>query len=71
VSHFQHEHPYSELHEIRSPREAEVLQLLAKGLLYKEIAGQLSLSTGTVVGGNIFDTPEPNTNRHRQVWNFC
>ena len=31
-----------------SNRENEILKLLAKGLLYKEIASQLSLSTGTV-----------------------
>jgi len=31
-----------------SSREQELLQLLAKGLMYKEIAEQLSISTGTV-----------------------
>jgi DNA-binding NarL/FixJ family response regulator len=31
-----------------STRENEVLQLLSKGLLYKEIAEQLAISTGTV-----------------------
>ena len=31
-----------------SARENEVLQLLSKGLLYKEIADKLSISTGTV-----------------------
>ena len=31
-----------------SHRENEILQLLSKGLLYKEIADQLSISTGTV-----------------------
>ena len=31
-----------------SPREQEILQHLAKGLLYKEIADQLSISTHTV-----------------------
>lgn len=31
-----------------SPREMEVLTLLAKGFLYKEIAAQLYISTGTV-----------------------
>ena len=31
-----------------SARENEILQLLAKGLFYKEIANQLSISTGTV-----------------------
>jgi DNA-binding NarL/FixJ family response regulator len=31
-----------------SPREEEVLQLLAQGYLYKEIAGQLTISLDTV-----------------------
>jgi DNA-binding NarL/FixJ family response regulator len=31
-----------------SPRENEILQLLARGLLYKEIADQLGISTSTV-----------------------
>jgi DNA-binding NarL/FixJ family response regulator len=34
--------------EVLSNRENEILQLLAKGLLYKEISDQLSISTGTV-----------------------
>jgi len=34
--------------EVLSNRENEILQLLSKGLLYKEIAEQLSISTGTV-----------------------
>ena len=34
--------------EVLSQRENEVLQLLAKGLLYKEIADQLHIATGTV-----------------------
>lgn len=34
--------------ELLSKRENEILQLLATGLLYKEIADRLSLSTGTV-----------------------
>jgi DNA-binding NarL/FixJ family response regulator len=34
--------------EILSKRENDILQLLSKGLLYKEIADQLSISTGTV-----------------------
>ena len=34
--------------EILSTRENEILHLLSKGLLYKEIAGQLSISTSTV-----------------------
>jgi DNA-binding NarL/FixJ family response regulator len=48
VIHFQkNETPHS-LSKIFTNRETEVLHLLAKGLLYKEIASQLSLSTGTV-----------------------
>ena len=34
--------------EILSNRENEILQLLSKGLLYKEIADQLHITTGTV-----------------------
>lgn len=34
--------------DILSPREQEILQLLAKGLLYKEIADRLNITTGTV-----------------------
>ena len=34
--------------EVLSPRENEVLQYLAKGLLYKEIADKLSISPSTV-----------------------
>ena len=34
--------------EVLSGRENEILQLLAKGLLYKEIADQLSISVSTV-----------------------
>jgi DNA-binding NarL/FixJ family response regulator len=34
--------------EMLSPRENETLKLLAKGLLYKEIADQLAISTSTV-----------------------
>jgi DNA-binding NarL/FixJ family response regulator len=34
--------------DVLSPRENETLQLLAKGLLYKEIADQLHISTSTV-----------------------
>ena len=33
---------------VLSPRETEVLQLLAKGLLYKEISDRLNISTHTV-----------------------
>lgn len=31
-----------------APRESQILKLLARGLLYKEIAGQLGLSITTV-----------------------
>jgi DNA-binding NarL/FixJ family response regulator len=34
--------------DLLSNREKEILQLLAKGLLYKEIAEQLGITTGTV-----------------------
>ena len=34
--------------DVLSNREKEILQLLAKGLLYKEIANQLQITTGTV-----------------------
>lgn len=34
--------------EVLSHRENEILQLLSRGLLYKEIADQLSIATGTV-----------------------
>lgn len=34
--------------DILSTRENEILQLLSKGLLYKEIADQLQITTGTV-----------------------
>jgi DNA-binding NarL/FixJ family response regulator len=34
--------------DLLSNREKEILQLLAKGLLYKEIAEQLNITTGTV-----------------------
>lgn len=35
-------------HESLTNKENEILNLLAKGFLYKEIAGQLSITTGTV-----------------------
>jgi DNA-binding NarL/FixJ family response regulator len=34
--------------DLLSNREKEILQLLAKGLLYKEISDQLQITTGTV-----------------------
>ena len=48
VFHFQEQHATPSLTKILSNREAQVLQGLAKGLLYKEIASLLSLSVGTV-----------------------
>jgi RNA polymerase sigma factor (sigma-70 family) len=42
-------HPaFTDVKSNLSQRENEILQLLAKGLLYKEISDQLSISTGTV-----------------------
>src|SRR6187397_1471697 len=38
----------NEVHSLLSLREKEVLELLSKGLLYKEIAGQLGVGTETV-----------------------
>jgi RNA polymerase sigma factor (sigma-70 family) len=48
VSLFREEHVDTELNNELSKRENEILQLLAKGLLYKEIASQLSISVNTV-----------------------
>ena len=50
VSNFQQEAQRERLPGISalSPRENEVLQLPGEGLLYKEIADQLTISTGTV-----------------------
>lgn len=48
VSHFQHDASIQKFPDVLTNRETEILQLLAKGLLYKEIADKLSLSTGTV-----------------------
>ncbi len=49
VAHFQKQAAKeSEEEKILSPREKEVLDLLSKGFLYKEIADQLHISTGTV-----------------------
>jgi DNA-binding NarL/FixJ family response regulator len=38
----------SDEQNVLSTREMEVLSLLAKGFLYKEIAAQLFISTGTI-----------------------
>ncbi len=48
VSLFREEHIDSQPATGLSKRENEILQLLSKGLLYKEIAEHLSISTGTV-----------------------
>jgi DNA-binding NarL/FixJ family response regulator len=48
VQSFQRQAPVGREGENLSPREAEVLDLLAKGYLYKEIAQNLNLSYATV-----------------------
>jgi DNA-binding NarL/FixJ family response regulator len=48
VTVFREQQADAEPVEALSKRENEILQLLAKGLLYKEIADQLTISTGTV-----------------------
>jgi len=48
VTIFREQQTDAEPVEALSKRENEILQLLAKGLLYKEIADQLTISTGTV-----------------------
>ena len=48
VNLFRHSPKESVTVDVLSNRENEILQLLAKGLLYKEIADQLQISTGTV-----------------------
>jgi DNA-binding NarL/FixJ family response regulator len=47
INHFHKTKLASELDNL-SPRELEILRLLAKGLRYKEIADQLSINIGTV-----------------------
>src|SRR6185295_12721167 len=48
VSHFQQiKRPTNEI-DLLSKREQEILALLAKGFLYKEIADQLGITAGTV-----------------------
>ena len=50
VSHFQEiKKPSAEFEQL-TPRELEILSLLAKGFLYKEIADQLKISLHTVRG---------------------
>jgi DNA-binding NarL/FixJ family response regulator len=48
VSVFHEKEKTSDPFEGLSPREKMVLELLSKGLLYKEIADQLSISTNTI-----------------------
>jgi DNA-binding NarL/FixJ family response regulator len=48
VQSFQNSIPQSAEAQSLSPREAEVLELLAKGFLYKEIAEQMKVSYATV-----------------------
>lgn len=48
VTVFRNHEKVKEPVEVLSPRENEILQLLAKGLLYKEIADQLTISVSTV-----------------------
>jgi len=48
VQSFQRPAPAAREAENLSPREAEVLELLAKGYLYKEISDQMHLGLGTV-----------------------
>ena len=45
---FQNKNKASKEGDILTPREKEILTLIAKGLLYKEIAEKLFISTGTV-----------------------
>lgn len=47
INRFQEQEPSTYIKAL-SPRENEVLQLLAKGLLYKEIAARLYIATDTV-----------------------
>ena len=48
VTVFRNKEPNTEALAVLSNRENEILQLLSKGLLYKEIAEQLQISTSTV-----------------------
>lgn len=48
VSSFRTAQPANDALQMLSGRELEILNLLSKGLLYKEIAERLSISTGTV-----------------------
>ena len=48
VNYFQKKQEASDTAAQLSPREKEVLELLAKGFLYKEIADKLNITAGTV-----------------------
>ncbi len=48
VQAFQQKMRHDEVHADLSPRESEVLELLSRGYLYKEIAESLQISTPTV-----------------------
>jgi DNA-binding NarL/FixJ family response regulator len=50
VSYFHPSRPLASEMETLTPREREILTLLAKGLQYKEIADHLDISTSTVRG---------------------
>ncbi|HMP94867.1 MAG TPA: response regulator transcription factor, partial [Phnomibacter sp.] len=47
INHF-HNHTQSAVLEVLSQREQEVLSLLSKGFIYKEVASKLGISTETV-----------------------
>ncbi len=48
IGHFRAPTPAEGVLQVLTPREQSVLELLAKGLLYKEIADRLGLSSNTV-----------------------
>jgi DNA-binding NarL/FixJ family response regulator len=48
VNYFQREKEMRNTEAQLSPREKEVLELLSKGFLYKEIGDRLNIATGTV-----------------------
>jgi DNA-binding NarL/FixJ family response regulator len=48
VTLFRDEHAEAQSSTQLTKRENEILHLLSKGLLYKEISDQLNISTGTV-----------------------
>jgi DNA-binding NarL/FixJ family response regulator len=48
IQNFQQKNSENEDRNLLSPKESEVLNLLAKGFLYKEISDKLSISVNTV-----------------------